>query len=222
MKARLKSIFGVSTLTLLLTLTPVVAIAQGAEEPTTNATTPTTTTQTTSPNPAELKSRLDKRKAELRTRVDSARQARIKSRCQASQGKLSSVSGRIKGLETSRAQVYANLVSRLEKLSQRLGDKGLDVATLNEQITQLKTAVEAFNTSLTDYKQSVADLAAMDCVADPTAFQASLVAARAARVATAERAKEIRTLLSDTIKPTLVDLKSQLATVDTTENEENN
>jgi chromosome segregation ATPase len=215
MKAKLKTIFSVSILALLLTVTPTIVIAQGTdEENQTNTTTTTTGEQTEA---AELKARLEKRKAELKTSINAAKQARIKSRCKASQGKLSSISGRIKGLETSRSQVYKNLINRLDNLSDKLAAKGADVATLDEQITQLETLIETFNTDLAAYKQAVADLADMDCVADPTAFQASLDAARTARAKTHESAKAVRSYLTGTIKPTLKDIRAQLEPAEETE-----
>ncbi len=223
MNVRVKSILGVSLLALLLTITPTVVIAQGNGRSARNQIAQTTVEdETVDKESKELKARLDKRKAELGTRVDGARQTRIKNRCQASQGKLGSISGRINGLETSRSNVYANLVSRLEKLSLRLAGKGVDVSVFNQQMTQLKEAIGVFNTDLAEYKQTVADLAKMDCVADPTAFHASLEAARTARTDTNESAKEIRTLLSETIKPTLVDLKTRLGSSSAAESEDNN
>ncbi len=63
----------------------------------------------------------------------------------------------------------------------------------------------------------------MDCAADPAAFQASLEAARIERAETAESAKAIRAFLSDTIKPTLKELRQQFAeNADSTNETENN
>lgn len=208
MKARFKTIISVSMLTLLLTIAPTIVTAQGTDDG--NQANDTTTTSVEQKDAAELKARLEQRKAELKTSINAAKQARLKSKCQASQGKLSSISGRIKGLETSRSQVYQNLVNRLNGLSDKLEAKGADVATLNEQITQLETLIETFNTDLAAYKLAVADLAEMDCKADPTAFQASLDAARTARTKTADSAKAVRSYLTETIKPTLKDIRAQL------------
>lgn len=167
-----------------------------------------------------LQARLAERKAALKTRLDAAKQARIKNRCKPAQGKLNSIRGRVKGLETSRTQVYENLVSRLNKMSEHLETKGVDTTELDGQIAELVILVETFNTDLAAYKEAVSDLAAMDCVADPTGFQASLEAARAARTKVAEDAKAIRTLLSDSIKPTLVDLRKSMESGGTEEESE--
>ena len=159
----------------------------------------------------ELKERLAKRKSELKEKLSASAKIRLQSRCKNSQGSLSSLSGRIHGLETSRNQKYGNLNDRLTKLSTRLSDAGLDVTTLDEQISELETLVETFKTDLATYKQAVSDLAEMDCAADPDAFKASLEEARTLREKLRQDSAAIKTYLKDTIKPTLVQLKEQLA-----------
>lgn len=216
MTSKYKKLFSVSTLTLLLTLTPVVATAQGnssnkrvAQDGTMQT---TTVSEETTPAEAEArKTRLEERKAALKTRIDTVKQARIKNRCKASQGKLSSISGRIKGLETSRTQVYSNLLDRLTTLNDRLKSANVDTTELEGQITQLNTLVNTFNTDLEAYKLSVGDIAEMDCAADPVGFQASLETARTSRTQVAESAKAIRVYLTETIKPTLSELKAQFS-----------
>ncbi len=216
MSSKYKRLFSVSTLALLLTLTPVVATAQGnrpnkkvAQDGTMQTT--TVSEETTASEAEARKMRLEGRKAALKTRIDAVKQARIKNRCEASQGKLSSISGRIKGLETSRTQVYANLSDRLTKLNDRLKGANVDTAELEAQITQLNTLIDAFNANLEAYRLSVSDIAEMDCAVDPVSFQASLESARTARAETADSATAIRTYLTETIKPSLAELKASFA-----------
>ena len=163
--------------------------------------------------------RIEKRKAELKIRLSSLEQAKIKTKCKNSQGLVMSLSGRIKGLQTSRNQVYTNLASRLTKLSGQLKDQGLDTATLDTQIAELKTKVDTFKTDLTAYKEAASDLADMDCVNDPTGFKASLEAARSTREKVAKDAMDIKTYVNDTIKPTLVRLHDQLEAQENTSGE---
>ena len=164
--------------------------------------------------PEQIKKRVNDRKAAARTRVAAAKQARIKNLCQGSQGKLSSIHGRVKGLETSRTQVHQNLVNRLNKASEKLAAQSVDVTTLNEQIAELNTLIEAFQTSLAAYKDALTDVAEMDCAEDAAGFQLSLEAARQARSDTGASSQAIRTYLRDTIKPTLVELRRQLEQAD--------
>lgn len=212
MKIRLKLLISTGILVPAFVFAPVAAVTNDSDTAqTADPQSQTTLAQEDSADDiAARKDRLEKRKTELKTRLDAAKLARVKKLCKASQGNLSSISGRIKGLETSRSHVYANLVDRLTKLSGLIKDKGVDTAELDAQITQISTLIEAFNTDLAAYKLAVSDLAAMDCAADPTAFQASLEAARAARAKTADDAAAIRTYLSDTIKPTLKELRAQV------------
>lgn len=213
MNFRLRALVTAGLTALILSAVPVSVLAQtdeGAEENT--VTTQQTATAEEEANvQAELNARLEKRKADRNTRLDFARQARLKNRCKAAQGGLSNISGRIKGLETSRSKVYENLVVRLDKLSERLKTNNLDTAELDRQLAELNNLVETFDTNLAEYSQSAADLAIMDCVADPVAFQASLETAREARALSSENAKAIKAYLANTIKPTLQQLKQQFA-----------
>lgn len=215
MKFRIKPLIISGVFVLAATMLPLsVVVANAHEGEHDEATTTTTTTSTeedAKPNPAELKARLEARKTALKTRIDAAKQARIKSRCKAAQGGISNIRGRIKGLETSRSHVYENLLSRLEKLNERLKANNVDTAVLETQLTELHTLIDTFNADLAAYKLAVSDLADMDCVAEPVAFQASLEEARTARTKAVESAKAIKTYLSETIKPTLKDLKAQFA-----------
>jgi hypothetical protein len=163
-----------------------------------------------SDDPATLKARLDARKAELKTKLTTTEQTRIKNKCVASQGNVSSLRGRIKGIETSRTNVYDTLVDRLTKLSTQVKDKGVDTTKLESEITELKAKVQTFQTDLAAYKQALTDLAAMDCKSDPTAFKASLESARTLQKKVQADGVAIKSYINDTIKVTLKDVRSQL------------
>lgn len=213
MKIQFKATFGFAVVALLLVTSPITVMAQDTDSEQTDESVQTTVVNESTeerPDPARQKERIDKRKADLKITLNAAKQARLKSRCKASQGKLQSIQGRIKGLETSRTQVHANTLQRLTKLSEKLAAQGIDVSGLESQITEISLLVEAFNADVVVYKEAVVDLATMDCVADPTAFQASLEAARTARTKASESSKAIRTYLKDTIRPTLTEIKKQL------------
>ncbi len=170
----------------------------------------TETQQPTAEDKAALLKRLEERKAALKTKLTNAEQLRLKSKCKASQGNLSSLKGRINGIETSRTNVYRELVERLTKLSGKLKEKGADTSQLDSQISELKTKIDSFNSDLASYKEAVSDLAAMDCVQDPTAFKASLDTARTARQKVSDDAAAIKAYVKDTIKPTLQQLRASL------------
>lgn len=162
------------------------------------------------PNPEELKARLQQRKDALKVRLNTAQKTRLQASCKNAQGKLQSVAGRINGIETSRNEVYGHMIEHLEELSTKLKAKNVDTVTLDEQINALKDQMAAFKTSLTEYKQAVVDLAAMDCQADPEAFKASLDQAREFRKTLHVSGQNIRMYVKETIKPTLVTIRAEL------------
>ncbi len=159
----------------------------------------------------KLLERLSSRKSELKTKLTNIEQERLKAKCKASQtGAVSSLSGRIKGIETSRSAVHTNLVNRLNKLVEKLKAKEVDTTKLEAEITELKAKIATFKTDLAKYKQAIIDLKAMDCVSDPTAFKASLEAARTLRETVAKDGAAIKTYVNDTIKPTLKEIRAAL------------
>lgn len=180
------------------------------------------TTESTGEESTSLKQRLQERKEKLNIQLSAAQKARLQNRCKNSQGKLSSLEGRIKGIETSRAQVYEHLVDRLTKLSDKLKTKGLDTTELDAHIETLKGKIETFETDLANYKQAVADLAAMDCAEDPDAFKASLEEARTLKATLRESGQDIKEFVKGEIKTTLKAIRKQIAasTPDTSDDTE--
>ena len=173
----------------------------------------TTTTQpdNTAADPVKaLQDRINKRKADLKIRLNAAEKVKIQNKCKASQGLVRSVKGRVQGIETSRTQVHSNITDRLTDLSEKLKNKGADTVALDAAITELKNKIETFNTDLAAYKQAVSDLADMDCTTDPDGFKASLQASRTAQETVSKDAKDIRAYVNDTIKPLLKNIRTAL------------
>lgn len=165
----------------------------------------------------ELEQRLKKRKEAMKLRLSNSDKVRLQNRCQAAQGALSSVQGRIQGIQTSRTQVYGNLTQRLTDLSAKLALNGVDTTELNQAIAELETQVEAFNTALTNYIQAVTDLALMQCADDAEGFKASLEQARQLQQELRQAGLAIKALMQDKIKPLLVEIREQL--VDTADDD---
>jgi uncharacterized coiled-coil protein SlyX len=154
--------------------------------------------------------RLEARKEKYQLRLTFAQEQRLKSRCKASQGKIRSLEGRIKGIETSRSQVYGNLLERLTVLSSRLDEQGYNVSTLNEQLIDLQINIDTFNVQLENYKTAVSDLAEMDCESNPEAFKASLEEARESLNELKTSSNDIRTYMKGTLKTILQQIRSEL------------
>lgn len=181
-------------------------VAQATEE----------TTQTAEERKAKLQERITKRKTDLKLRISAAEKQRLQTRCKNSTGKFNALDGRIKGIETSRTQVYENLVNRLTKLSERLQERNVDTTELDAEITRLQEKITTFQTDLATYKQAVADLKDMgaDCATDPEGFKASLETARSALQKVKVDAADIKTFVNDTIKPTLKSIREGIVKED--------
>lgn len=210
MKNRIKIIY--ATMLCLPTLAFMPAVVYAVEVNDTDTT--SNETKTENELKTTLQERLAKRKTDLKTKLAGAEEARLKLKCKAGQVPVKNLSGRIKGLETSRDKVYANLINKLTNVSEKLKERELDTATLDTQIAMLKTKIETFRTDIAIYKQAVSDLGEMDCVSDPAGFKASLETARSARGKLAIDAAAIKTFVKENIKPTLVTLRTQLGALD--------
>lgn len=203
---------GLSSILALPLVSATLVFAEDAPS-TTKTTTTTTTTQTDKATAEELaarNARVEKRKTDMKLKLTTAQKTRIQARCKASQGLISSVKGRLNGIETSRSEVYKNILDRLADLSAKLKNKGADTTALDADIANLKTQITTFNTDLAAYKVAVADLVALDCGTDPDGFKASLEAARTALAAVNKDGLAIKAYLNDTIKPLLKTIREQL------------
>lgn len=177
-----------------------------------------TETEIVKPDDVDLLRRLTDRKTSLKTKLTTAEQSRLKLKCVPSQtGSIKSLSGRIKGIETSRRQTHKNLLDRLDKLVEKLKVKNVDTTELEAEIVVLKTKIATFDADLVLYKQAITDLKSMDCVADPVSFKASLETARTLKQTVATDSESIKSYVNDTIKPTLKIIRTALETAEKVE-----
>ena len=219
-----RSMFAILT---VLFLSPVFAgaIASGETgtgrgddvKPTNTSTTPTSEKKTedvpeTVAQKAEREVRLKRQKEEQKIKLGATEKAHIMDKCQAAQGKTSNITGRFKGIETSRDEVHKNLVSRLTALSEKLKAKGIDTTQLDTDIATLSTKIETFNTDLATYKQSVADLKALDCKTNQDAFKADLQTSRTTLEKVRAGDQAVQTYLKEPNNPILKTLSDKEVT----------
>jgi len=174
-----------------------------------------TTTATSDSSQKTQAQRIADYKANFKQNLTKAQQTALKARCKAAQGLVSSLSGRIKGIETSRNEVYGNVVDHLSSLQTKLQSKDVDTTELQSEINTLRDKVATYKTDLTAYEQATSDLSALDCASDPAAFKSALEAARAARQKVATDISDIKIYITGTIKPTLVKIRDSLAKTET-------
>lgn len=181
--------------------------------------TETSSSTTEATDDSELKDRLQERVTRLKTKLTASQQLRIKNRCSDAQGIIRSKEAKISNMQKARTAVYDGVTSRLTALRDKLSAQGLDVTTLDAQLAELAAKISTYNSSVSTYVQAVADLGAMECGNDPTAFQASLDTARSALATVRTNAITVHEYIIKTIKPTLSVIRAQLEAESTTEND---
>ncbi len=156
------------------------------------------------------KKRLDEAKAKARAALDAATKTRIENRCEAAQVLVTNVKARADERSKVRDGAYEKLSEKIANLITRLGEKNVDTTTIEQQKAQLDLKISQFKADLSTYRQTLADLALMDCKADPTGFKSLLLEARTEREAVIADAAAIKDYVQTTIKPTLVQIREAL------------
>lgn len=208
MNKRIKIIASIAMLTPLLLFG--VASAQDNTE-TTNTTTPTQT--------EVLKQRLEKRKQEMKLRLNAAELRRVSQRCKPSQANVKKVGDKVRANIPQRHKAYEALESHLLTLINKLDAKGVDTTQLKSYREELSVKISDYKADVVSYQQALDDLSAMDCQQDPEAFKASLESARKLREELKVSIGDIRTYVMETVKPALVTLRQELAKNKTEGNE---
>jgi hypothetical protein len=169
-----------------------------------------TTAKLTETEKQELQKRAQERVNALKVKLNAAEQTRIKAKCKAAQGMLSSYSAKANTVYDKRTEVYGGVIARLSQIGTRLKNQGVDNTKIQAHIDELKAKNATFATDFAAYKQAVADVAAIDCAADPNGFKASLQAARTAQEKLRTDSKDVRTYIDQSVKPTLKEIKNSL------------
>lgn len=207
----------------LVVMQPQRTAAHG-DTPQATSSSPTASTEQkplTEEQKAQIKSRVEKYKAQAGV-VNRAAEARLKLRCNVAQTVTKNVRVKALTLRDNRTKAYKNIADKLAHTVTKLKEKQIDTTKLEEQIATLNTKIAAFTTAAEAYKQAIDDMADMECTTDPGGFKAALDQARTAQRTMHTLATEIRTYVSNAIKPTLVQLRAELAKQSTTEGENNN
>ncbi|MCX6729569.1 MAG: hypothetical protein NTV95_02895 [Candidatus Saccharibacteria bacterium] len=200
---RLKLILSSLIVTPLL-LIPVVAHAATTTTETTTETT-TTTTETT-------EKRIAKYKLALKTQPTAAEQIKIKANCKAAQVKGRILSAQITQKITLRSAAYVAVTGKIDGLITDLKAANVDTTKLQTERDALQKLITTYGTDLKVYQDSITDMNAIDCVADPVGFKAALEAARTSQATVLKDIKAIKAYVKDTIKPTLEDIKNSKPT----------
>lgn len=172
----------------------------------------TTTEVNTADQEKQRTDRVTQRKAELKTRLTTAQQKRVQSRCKNAQTLLKVTIEKTTKVQSNRDKIHADLLDKLTRLEAKLAASSVDTTEFKTQIASLKTQIDTFKTDSATYLQAAQDTAALDCQADPVGFKASLETSRAALKKLQADAVAIRTTFAQEIKPRLAAAKTELET----------
>lgn len=232
MKKRLRYIISGGVIASFLLVSPLAALAESntssnaPDDGSDSASSSSTMTKTddsmdsVKTDAGSIKDRLEKIKTSLKIKLTTVEQARLKTRCKASQAVIATLNDRFGNSVVNRTKAYDELISRLNNIVVKLQAANIATTELEAEIAALQTKVATYKTDLVSYRQALSDLKLVDCATDPTAFKAALEAARAAHMTLVGDTTAIKTYVVSTIKPTLQTIRQQLETQKSTSTSE--
>ena len=131
--------------------------------------------------------------------------------CKPSQAIVKNLGEKVNANVPQRYKAFENLESHLDTLITKLGTTSVDLTKLKEEQAMLKTKIATFKTDYEAYKATLTDLRSVDCSTDTTGFKAALEDARTARQKLSDELADMKAYIKDTIKPTIVEIRQQVA-----------
>lgn len=136
------------------------------------------------------------------------REQKIKERCEAVGMKILNHQNNFKSKSQARLTKYNQITTRLETVSTRLAEKGVDVITYNSYITELKAKITALNTANQEYVQLFGTKANTGEFCNNKEQLAAEVETRKSKLQEViAKDKEIRMYIKDTMLPYLKSIK---------------
>lgn len=146
------------------------------------------------------------------------REQKIQERCEAVGMKILNHQENFKSKSQGRITKYNQITTRLETVSTKLAEKGVDVGTYNSYLVELKVKITALNTANQGYIQLFGTKANTGEFCNNKVQLATEVDTRKIKLqAIIAKDKEIRIYIKDTIIPYLKSIKSE-STTNTTPN----
>ncbi len=215
---KLRILTGITLSASLLFVSPMAVLAI-----TDTGMTETTTTSTTKPTAeeaamrlAELKKRLEQNKAALKTRLDEKTKNIIIAKCKPAQIAIKGATTSANAISTNRTRAYAKVAERIQTLIDKVKLQGIDTTALEAANALAKQKATTLAASMATYEQTMADLGEMDCVADPTAFHATITLARTQRETVKTQAQDLKSYINTTLKDAIKVVRAQLQPTDKT------
>ncbi len=148
--------------------------------------------------------------------VGPEREKKIKDKCQEISNKIAEHQNELKAKAEKRLGKYNKIITRLEAVSTKLADLGVDVTTYNGYVTEVKSQVAVLNQSINTYIASLGTNTTQLCTKEKAATELNTRKADLKVIIAQDKA--IRTYIKETIIPYLRSIKPQQPTSTEQEN----
>ena len=210
---RVKVLGAAVVMVFAIAVAPTVVIAQSNDtsvDTTTTVDEASDATDQTTDRASDRQARIEDYKRQATDRLTAAQERRIANACSAAQAKVAAVQTNTSGAIERRRTAYANISEKLAEIVRKLQAGSVDTTELEASIQEMERLAAAVVTAAEAYQATIADLAEMDCAADPEGFQAALSVARQQRATVVAQAQALRDYISGTLKPLLQSIREQL------------
>lgn len=147
--------------------------------------------------------RIAQRKKEQNVKLAQADISRLEGVCTNAQSVIRTLTDGYSNSANNRDKTYRGIDAKLWIIIGSLKLDGKDTFKLEQQRLEYIKRVQAYENQANQFQQSVSDLAAINCQADPVGFQALLQTARAYNAQIRSSFISIKSYLIDQIQPTI-------------------
>jgi hypothetical protein len=157
-----------------------------------------------------MQKRIDAYKQKLTTSPGQSDLNRLKLRCSGVQNVLGGVNTRSTNAQKKRTEAYTKINTTLDELTKVLKEQNIETTKLETQSKELRAKTDAFAKTQAAFTTAVKDAAEIKCDQDPLALRAAIQEARNLQSQLLTQAADIRTYVTNVLKPTLKQLRAEL------------
>lgn len=157
----------------------------------------------------------------LKQQIQTNREQKAQERCQNVQTRLNDKLTQVQNNKKNFGVAFTNMKARLQRLSDRLAAKNIDVTKLNEDIATLGTKIDKLNQDhdnfLTNLQATISE-SSQDCVATQGQFMSKLSSSRSLAKTVEQDRLDIRNFFQSTIRPDIMAIRKQIESNTTEQN----
>jgi len=157
-----------------------------------------------------LQQRVQNYKKQLEREIKKGEQDEIILSCAVAKENLAILSTRLESVQKKRSRAYADMLSRLQKVYERLEEQAFETSKLKTNLDELNAKIASYNAEMKSLIRTVDDMEQIDCKNDPVAFVAALEYARNSHRDIITLVDDIREYITNTIKPTMAQIREQV------------